>query len=111
MLCFQVVLSRVLHYFQNMQIHEFPGIVDWPPLPGGAYQAGDEFPQDVSMVVVAKVYPVVSEYASFSGEFKGRLHSYDVHTVDEETAKRLAFCLEQLIGRTVDKFGDLRLDS
>lgn len=93
-----------------MQVSEYPGIVEWPPMPGGAYARGDEFPMDVSTVVVERVLPVVNEFLTFTCKFKGRSHTYDLRTQDEETAKSLAFWLDKLSGLTLDKFGDFQLD-
>lgn len=102
--------GRNLVYLQIMQVSEYPGIVEWPPMAGGAYARGDEFPMDVSTVVVERVFPVVNEFLTFTCKFKGRSHTYDLRTQDEETAKGLAFWLDKLSGLTLDKFGDFPLD-
>lgn len=104
------MLSHPVQYSQVMQLHEYPGIAEWPPQPGGAYQRGDEFPMDVSTVVVTKVFPVVNEFVTFTCEFKGRLHTYDLQTADKETAAGLAYWLGQMVGETLDKFGEFQLD-
>jgi len=77
---------------------------------GGSYGRGDEFPSDFSTVVIEKPCSVVNESIIFNCKFKESSHTYFLKTQDEETAKGLAFWLDQLVGQTLDKFGGFPLD-
>jgi hypothetical protein len=93
-----------------MQVYEYPGIEWRSPTFGGSYQRGDEFPCDVSAVVVEKPCAVVDQTLIVNCSFNGRSHRCFFKASDEGTAKGLAFWLDQLVGQTLDKFGDFPLD-
>jgi len=94
-----------------MRLRNYPGVVSWPPLPGGAYSGYEEFPLDESAVVISQVFPVVNEFVTFTCEFKGRRHTYDLQVQDEETASELARLLcRRHIGNTLQSLGECRLD-
>jgi|SRR5271165_4517836 len=93
-----------------MKLREYPGIRDWPPMPGGAFLPHEPFPIDETSVVIAEVFPVINEFVTFTCDFNGRPHAYDLQTRDQSTAEGLAFWLTKLIGKTLDKFGEFRLD-
>jgi hypothetical protein len=89
-------------------------VLDWPPLPGGAFQGSEPFQLDDSKVVIVELFPVVNAFVTFTCSDTERPNSppssYDLPTEDEATAKGLAFWLEKLKGKTLDKFGEFRLD-
>jgi hypothetical protein len=86
-----------------MRVNEYPGILEWPPDSGGFYRPGDEFPMDVSTVVIEKIYPVINAFLTVICRFKNRSHTYVIQTQDEDTAKGLAFWLNQLVGQTLGR--------
>lgn len=92
-----------------MKVRNFPGMVSWPPMPGGAYTSYQAFPTDEN-VLVTEVFPVMNEFVTFTCEFQGPRHSYDLQMVDVETAREFARLLSRHVGTTLEKFGDFRLD-
>ena len=93
-----------------MQVYEYPGIQWRSPAFGGSYQRGDEFPNDVCAVIVEKPCAVVNQTLIVNCGYKGRSHMCFFEAQDEGIAKGLAFWLDQLVGQTLDKFGEFRLD-
>ncbi len=93
-----------------MRLRDFRGITDWPPLPGGAYSSGQAFPTDEDSVVLKRVFPVMNEFVTFTCEFGGSDHTYDLQTEDEALAGELARWMTLYIGRTLSDFGDFHLD-
>jgi len=93
-----------------MKLKDYPGIVSWPPMPGGAYSPGQKFPENDQSVVVTEVFPVVSEYVTFTCEFEGSQHTYDLQVEDIFTAKELARILSENVGKSLDSFGVVPLE-
>jgi hypothetical protein len=97
-----------------MRVREYPGVLDWPPTPGGACQGSEPFQLDDSKVVIVEVFPVENDFVTFTCSDTERPNSlpssYDLPTQDQETAEQLAFWLEKLKGKTLDKFGEFPLD-
>ena len=94
-----------------MLLKEYPGIVPhaWPPQPGGAFTPGQAFPVD-EKVMITRVFPALDEFVTFTCEFRGKQHSYDLQTSDNGMAKELSRLLERHVGKTLEKFGEFRLD-
>ena len=92
-----------------MKVKEYPGIASWPPLPGGAYAGTEPFPLDQT-VKITEVFPVVNEFVTFTCEFQGRQHSYDLQMADKPTAKGFAMWLQRHTGKELEQFGEFRLD-
>ncbi len=94
-----------------MLLRDYPGIAlgAWPPLPGGAYTPTQAFPID-ERVLVTKVFPLVNEFVTFTCEFQGSQHTYDLQTTDTGMAKEFARLLKRHVGETLEKFGEFRLD-
>jgi hypothetical protein len=92
-----------------MRVREYPGIVSWPPLPGGAFAGSEPFPLDQT-VAIQKVFPVVNEFVTFTCEFAGREHSYDLQMVDMATAEGFAMWLQRHVGKALQQFGEFKLD-
>jgi hypothetical protein len=92
-----------------MKVKEYPGIVSWPPLPGGAFAGNEPFPLDQT-VAIREVFPVVNEFVTFTCEFNGREHSYDLQMADKATAEGFAMWLGKYVGKLLERFGEFRLD-
>jgi hypothetical protein len=92
-----------------MKLKNYPGIVSWPPLPGGAFAGYEAFPVD-QKVMVTEVSPVIDEFVTFTCEFHGTQSSYDLHMVDKATAEEFARLLNRHVGKTLEQFGEFRLD-
>ena len=96
-----------------MLLREYPGLVNWP-LPGGAFAGSEPLQFDDSKVIVLEVFPVVNQFVTFTGREIERPNShpdtYDLEMEDEEIAKQVAFWLQQLIGKTLDRFAEFPLD-
>jgi hypothetical protein len=93
-----------------MRVRDYPGIKDWPPMPGGAYAKGQVFPLD-EKVVITKIFPVVNEFVTFTCEFQGAQHTYDLPMTDLGMAEEFARLMQHhVVGETLEKFGDFRLD-
>ncbi len=92
-----------------MKVKDYKGIADWPPMPGGAFRHGQKFPTD-QKVLVTKVFPVVNEVVTFTCKFDGAEHSYDLRLVDKPTAEEFARLLQRHVGKTLEVFGEFRLD-
>jgi hypothetical protein len=78
-------------------------------LPGGVFAGSEPFPVDQT-VAIMKVFPVVNEFVTFTCEFGGREHSYDLHMADQATAEGFALWLQRHVGKALEQFGELRLD-
>ena len=94
-----------------MLLKDYPGIVPgaWPPAPGGAYSTHQAFPID-ERVLVTEVFPVVNQFVTFTCEYQGSQHTYDLEIADAEMAKEFARLLKRHIGKTLETFGEFRLD-
>jgi len=92
-----------------MKVKDYKGIVDWPPMPGGAFRRGQKFPTD-QKVLVTKVCPVVNGFVTFTCRFDEAEHTYDLQFVDKPTAEEFARLLTRHVGRTLEVFGEFRLD-
>ena len=108
------MLATVQSYLQHMLVRDYPGVLDWPPYPGGAFQGSEPFHLDDSKVLIKEVFEVKNAFVTFTCSEIERPNalpgSYDIPICDEETAKQLAFWLKQLVGKTLDKFGEFPLD-
>ena len=69
-----------------MMVRNYPGIADWPPMPGGAFTRVQKFPQD-QKVLITKIFPVVNEFVTFTYQFDGAEHTYDLQLTDETMAQ------------------------
>jgi hypothetical protein len=94
----------------DVKLKDYPGIVDWPPMPGGAYSPYQQFPTDERSVVVTRVFPVVSEFVTFTCEFSGRQNTYDLQVEDTNTARELGRILSECVGKTLADFGVVPLE-
>ena len=96
-----------------MLLREYPGLVNWPR-PGGAFEGSEPLQFDDSKVIVLEVFPFVNQFETFTGRDIEHPNShpdtYDLQMEDEEIATQLAFWLQQLIGKTLDKFANFPLD-
>jgi len=93
-----------------VKLKDYPGIILWPPAPGGPYSPYQQFPTDEESVVVTQVFPVINEFVTFTCEFKGHQHTYDLQVEDIHTAKELARILNECVGKTLDAFGMVPLE-
>jgi hypothetical protein len=94
-----------------MRLKNYPGIVSWPPLSGGAYDDHNPpFPDDDQKVLIMGVGTVVNEFVPFSCKFQGNEHSYDSQMVDMAAAEGLALWLRKHVGKTLEQLGEFRLD-
>ena len=78
-------------------------------MPGGAYKGGEAFPLHED-VLVTELFPVVNQFVTFTCEFQGKQHSYDLEMSDVGLAQEFARLLRRHVGKTLGKFGDFRLD-
>jgi predicted metalloprotease with PDZ domain len=92
-----------------MRVKDYPGIADWPPQPGGAFRSGQRFPAD-EKVLITKIFPVMSEFVTFTCSYDGAEHTYDLRLTDRATAEEFARLLSRHVGATLEVFGDFRLD-
>ena len=92
-----------------MKVKNYPGIVSWPPLPGGAFSSNEPFPVDEE-VEIFEVFTVINEFVTFTCEFRGGRHTYDLQMVDKATAEGFATWLKKYVGKTIRQFGEFRLD-
>jgi hypothetical protein len=94
-----------------MLLKDYAGIAlgAWPPSPGGAYTSHQAFPTD-EKVLIGRVFPVINEFVTFTCEFRSSQHTYDLQTTDTGMAKELVRLLERHVGKTLEKFGEFRLD-
>jgi len=96
-------------YNQLMKVKEYPGVVDWPPQPGGPYNRGQAFPVD-QKVLITQIFPVVNQFVTFTCEFQNEQHSFDLQLKDKAVAEEFARFLKRHVGKTLEKFGEFRLD-
>ena len=93
-----------------MRVRDYPGIVSWPPMPGGAYSPTQAFPIDED-VIITETYPVVDEFVTFTCAFQSSQHTYDLQMTDMATAEEFARLMQNhVVGKTLGKLGDFRLD-
>ena len=94
-----------------MLLKDYPGIAPgaWPPSPGGSYASHQAFPTDEKVRVV-QVFPVIDEFVTFTCDFQGNDHTYDLQATDTAMAKEFAHILKRHVGKTLEKFGEFRLD-
>ena len=94
-----------------MKVRNHPKIVVWPPTPGGTNVTA-EYPQAESQPIIREVHisSIVDKSVPLSGEFKGKLFTYDVLAKDRAFAKRLAAEFSKHVGETLQQFGDLDVD-
>jgi hypothetical protein len=95
----------------GMLLKDYPGIVSWPPQPGGAFNGHvpPPFPVD-QKVMVTKVFPVINEFVTFTCNFLGNEHTYDLQMEDKATAEEFARLLVKHVGKTLEQFGEFPLD-
>jgi len=75
-----------------------------------AFSPYQKFPTDEESVVVTQVFPVINEFVTFTCEFDGHQHAYDLQIEDIHTAKELARILNECVGKTLDAFGAVPLE-
>jgi hypothetical protein len=92
-----------------MKVKEYAGIASWPPSPGGAFSGTELFPTDQA-VVITQVFPVINEFVTFTCHFHGRDHTYDLQMQDQATAEAFALWLGRHVEKTIEQFGEFRLD-
>jgi len=92
-----------------MKVKDYPHIVDWPPQPGGTYKRGQAFPLDQN-VLITEIFPVINEFVTFTCEFQGDRNTYDMQTENKAFAGEFARLLKPHVGKTLEKFGEFRLD-
>jgi hypothetical protein len=93
-----------------MTVRDYPGIKDWPPTPGGAYAKRQSFPLGEN-VIITEIFPVRNEFVTFTCEFQGAQHTYDLSMTDIGMAEEFARLMQRhVVGKTLEKFGDFRLD-
>jgi hypothetical protein len=78
-------------------------------MPGGAFTRCQQFPTD-QRAPVAEVFPVMNEFVTFTCEFQGDRHTYDLPMEDQGLAEEFARLLARHVGTTLEQFGELRLD-
>jgi hypothetical protein len=78
-------------------------------LPGGAFSGSEPFPIDQA-VLITQVFPVMNEFVTFTCRFHGRDHTYDLQMRDQATAEGFALWLARYVGKTLEQFGEFRLD-
>jgi len=93
-----------------MVVRDYPGIKDWPPMPGGACALGQAFPLDED-VIITEIFPARNEFVTFTCEFQGAQHTYDLLMTDIRMAEEFVRLMRRhVVGKTLGKFGDFRLD-
>ena len=53
---------------------------------------------------------MVNEFVTFTCEFSGSEHSYDLQMTDKATAEGFAIWLQRHVGKALGQFGEFRLD-
>ena len=81
---------------------------DWPPQPGGPLPRGRKIPSD-GTVVIGQAFPVRNGHLTFSCEYDGFPHTYDLPVTDRWREVELYQVLRQHVGKTVDELGSATL--
>ena len=84
-------------------------LLDWPPLPGGAYSSYTKFP-NAGEAVITELYPLLEKIVSFSGEFEGESHSYHYFAENEQLAKRVQELVAANLGKRLSELADLEVE-
>jgi hypothetical protein len=84
-------------------------LFDWPPQPGGAYDAGTVFPTG-GEAVVNDVFPVRDTTVTFHGVFKGGTSSYHYFAPNVKTAHKIYAAIAANLGKTASELGALEID-
>jgi len=95
-------------YTLGMRVRDYLGM-SWPPMPGGAFTRYQQFPAD-QRVPIAEVFPAINGFLTFTCEFQGNLHTYDLPMDDQGLAEEFVRLLSRHAGSTLEQFGELRLD-
>jgi len=82
---------------------------NWPPEPGGAYDAYTRFPVG-GEGRVDEIFPVLESAVTMQGDFMGRPHSYHYHAPSDEVADRVHKIVAQNLGKTVRELGELEIE-
>jgi hypothetical protein len=91
---------------KTKRLRELP---DWPPQPGGAYDASTRFPI-AGEAVITEVFPVTGMEVTFHGKFEGHQHSYHYFAESEKIAARIREAVFANVGRTVSDLGELEIE-
>ena len=78
-------------------------------MPGCAFTRYEQFPTG-QRVSIAEVFPVMNEFVTFTCEFQGSRHTYNLLMEDQGLADEFAGFLSRHIGTTLEQFGEVRLD-
>jgi len=90
---------------KKVRIRELP---DWPPQPGGAYDASTVFPTG-GEATIAEVFPMRDRTVTFRGDFHGR-HSYHYKAQTAKVAQQVYDIVAASIGGTVASLGEHEIE-
>jgi hypothetical protein len=81
---------------------------NWPPEPCGAYKRSSVSPS-AEQAIIQKVLHMYDIWITFSCEFEGNDHTYDLQTHDKMTPPKLKVILENNIGKSLLSIGAIEI--
>jgi hypothetical protein len=90
---------------QSMRVSD---LEHWPPEPCGVYKATFALPS-ADQAIIQKVLHIYDIWITFSCEFKGNYHTYDLQTHDRMTPPKLKIILEDNIGKSLFSIGEIEI--
>jgi hypothetical protein len=88
---------------QKMKLRDLPG---WPGGPGGAVNRPHNAPTD-EQAMLKEVMPSRGALVTFTCEFEGKPHTYDLRVTDASLAASIEKELRENTGRSVMEIGEL----
>ena len=80
----------------------------WPPEPCGVYKATFALPS-ADQAIIQNVLHIYDIWITFSCEFEGNYHTYDLQTHDRMTPPKLKTILEDNIGKSLFSIGEIEI--
>ena len=90
-----------------MKIKDLP---NWPPEPGGAFNASYKSPTS-EQAVLKELVRVQDNSVTFTATFESKQFTYDYEVANSKLAKHLAEVLERNIGKTVMQLGAIEIEA
>jgi hypothetical protein len=90
-----------------MKIKDLP---NWPPEPGGAFNASYKSPTS-DQAVLNELVRVQDNSVTFTATFEGKQFTYDYEVANSKVAKNLAEVLARNIGKSVMQLGAVEVDT
>jgi hypothetical protein len=81
---------------------------NFPPEPCGVYKTTFVLPS-AEQAIIDKVLHIYDIWITFSCEFEGNYHTYDLQTDDRMTPPKLKMILENNIGKSLFSIGEIEI--